>query len=231
VNALRGRAASVLIGLATALVIVTVAILPFLTPQWVGFEQGRANATAWTGYTTEELRTATDSILSDLVFGPPDFDVVVRGEVVLDERERGHMRDVGFVFLGLWVVGVVSILVLVGASRRRDRRSTWRAVGGGALGLTAVVVGVGAVALVAFDALFDLFHRIFFPAGSFTFDPATERLVQLFPVQFWEESTLAVGTVIVAAALATALVAARRAARSSQHLVGADPGPTPDPTR
>ena len=63
-------------------------------PVWVAFEQGRAEATAWTGFSEPELRTATDAILADLVFGPPDFDVAVAGQPVLIERERGHMRDV-----------------------------------------------------------------------------------------------------------------------------------------
>lgn len=210
-NALGGRASSLLIGLATAIVIVTVAVLPFLTPQWVAFEQGRANATAWTGYLADELRTATDSILVDLVFGPPDFDVEVRGEAVLDERERGHMRNVRSVFVGLWVLAAVSILVLIVASRRRDGAAAWRAARRGAFGLTGAIVIIGAVALVAFDALFELFHRIFFPAGSYTFDPTTERLVQLFPFQFWEETALVVGVAIIAIALGTAAVAGRRA--------------------
>ena len=43
-QSLGGRVASVVIGIATALVIIAIAILPFLTPQWVGFEQGRAQA-------------------------------------------------------------------------------------------------------------------------------------------------------------------------------------------
>jgi hypothetical protein len=44
VNPLGGRAASVLTGLATAIVIVAVTIIPFLSPQWVAFDQGRAQA-------------------------------------------------------------------------------------------------------------------------------------------------------------------------------------------
>ena len=208
-----GRLSTLLIGLATAIVIVTAAVLPFLTPQWVAFEQGRANASGWTGYSTDELNTATGSILSDLVVGSPDFDVVVRGEPVLDERERGHMRDVRTVFVGLWVLAAVSIVVLVAAARRRDRAAVWRAVRGGALGLTVAIGVLGVVALVAFDALFELFHRVFFPAGSYTFDPASERLVQLFPFQFWEETALVVGIVIVALALVLALIAGRRAVR------------------
>ena len=45
--------------------------------------------------------TATDAIVADLVFGPPDFDVEVGGVPVLIEREQQHMRDVRTVFAGL----------------------------------------------------------------------------------------------------------------------------------
>ena len=218
---LPGPVPSILIGFATAVIIVTAALLTFLTPQWVAFEQGRADATAWTGYTTEELRTATDLILADLVLGPPDFDVEVRGEPVLDERERGHMRDVRTVFIGLWVIAAASVVALVAASRRRDRPATWRAVRAGGIGLTGVVVVLGAVALVAFDALFEFFHQVFFPAGSYTFDPATERLVQLFPFQFWDDTALVLGVVIVIIALAVTALAGRRAAITKR-----DPGAT-----
>ncbi len=99
-----GGAANTLIGLATALAIVAVTLPLFLNPVWVAFEQGRAQATAWTGFTEPELRAATDAILADLVFGPPDFDVAVNGAPVLNERERGHMRDVRGVFIGFFAV-------------------------------------------------------------------------------------------------------------------------------
>lgn len=223
--------ASLGVGLATAIVIVTIAVLPFLTPQWVAFEQGRANATAWTGYTTDELRSATDSILADLVFGPPDFDQEVRGEAVLVERERGHMRDVRSVFVGLWVLAAVSMVVLVGAAVRGDRRAAWRSVRRGALALTGTVVVLGVVALLAFDTLFDIFHRVLFPPGSFTFDPATERLVQLFPFQFWQETAVIVGIVIVVIALAVATVAGRRAHASQRESSAVELAATPEPSR
>lgn len=231
-NALGGRASSVLIGLATAIVIVTIAILPFLTPQWVAFEQGRSQAAAWTGFAPDDLRRATDAILSDLVFGPPAFDVEVGGQAVLAPRERGHMADVRTVFMGLWVLALISVVVLVLASRRTDRRGTWRAVRGGALAVTVVVVVIGAIALVAFDALFEVFHRVFFPAGSYLFDPATERLVQLFPFQFWQETAMVVGLVIIAIALVLARVAGRRAARAhALEPASPDMAAVPEPGR
>jgi integral membrane protein (TIGR01906 family) len=211
VHAIRRPIASILIGVATATIIVTAAVLPFLTPQWAAFEQGRANATEWTGYTTEELRTATDAILSDLVMGPPDFDVEVGGSPVLVERERGHMRDVRTVFMGLWLLAGVSVVVLLVASRRRDDAEAWVAVRRGAVVLAGAVALIGVVALVAFDTLFEVFPRLLFPGGSYTFDPASERLVQLFPFVFWQETAMVVGGVIIAIALLTAVLAGRRA--------------------
>ncbi len=221
-NALRSKIAVVLIGLAAAIVIIAVAILPFLTPQWVAFEQDRSQATAWTGFTTEQLRTATGAILGDLVFGG-DFAVTLDGQPVLDAREKAHMADVRTVFRGLWILAIVSAAVLLAASRRPDHASTWRAVRGGSLVLVVGVVILGAVGLVAFDQLFEAFHEVFFPPGSFLFDPRTDRLVQLFPFQFWQETAIVVGVVIIAMALIVAWVAGRRAA----HAVS-EPAPAPD---
>jgi integral membrane protein (TIGR01906 family) len=215
VDSIRGRAASVLIGLATAFVIVAVVLPLFLNPVWVAFEQGRAQAAAWTGYTEPELRVATDSILADLVLGPPDFDVSVAGTPVLNERERGHMRDVRGVFIGFFGVAVVlATAALIVAARRRgaERARSWRAVRGGAVALIAALAVGGVVSVVAFDTLFEVFHEIFFAGGSYTFDPATERLVQLFPFQFWQETAIVVGAVCVVVAAAVAVIATGRAA-------------------
>jgi integral membrane protein (TIGR01906 family) len=87
----------------------------------------------------------------------------------------------------------------------------YRAISRGAATLASGVVIVGIIAAVAFEPLFELFHRLFFAGGSYTFDPATERLVQLFPFTFWQETTIAVGIVIVLLATATWWVAGRRA--------------------
>ncbi len=212
---IRGRSASVLVAVATAIGIIAITLPLFLNPVWVAFEQDRAQAAAWTGFTPAELRVATNAILADLVVGPPQFDVALDGKPVLDARERDHMRDVRTVFIGFFAVAL--LLVAGGAivaSRRHggDRFRTWRAVRAGAIGLIVVLLVVGVVALVAFDALFEVFHRLFFAGGSYTFDPATERLVQLFPFQFWQETAMAVGAVSIILAAIVALVASARLA-------------------
>lgn len=216
------RLADIEIGIATAFAIVAVTIPLFLNPVWVSFEQGRAQAAAWTGFAPADLRAATDAILADLVVGPPDFDVAVDGTAVLNERERGHMRDVRRVFIGFFVVALVLTAGAIAIAARRDttgRRASWAAARGGAVGLVVVLVVAGAVALVAFDALFETFHRLFFPGGSYTFDPSTDRLVQLFPFRFWQETAIAVGVVSVVVGAVVAGVASRRLARDSEPTV------------
>ena len=216
-------AASILIAVSTALVIVGVSIAPFLNPIWVGFEQGRSHASEWTGYTPIQLKVATDGILADLVFGPPTFDVQVDGQPVLNERERSHMADVRGVFAGFAaLVGIAIIVLLVAAtaSRRSARRTFWQSVRSGSGALAVGTVVAGAVGLVAFDSAFDVFHRLFFAGGTYTFDPRTDRLVQLFPDQFWLETSLAVGGVILVLSTVTWWFAARRRAVDERSRVG-----------
>jgi integral membrane protein (TIGR01906 family) len=207
------RAAGLLTAIATAVVITAIAIVPFLSPTWVSFEQGRTGAEQLTGYTTADLRTATDAILADLVFGPLDFDVVVGGAPVLNEREQSHMRDVRGVFAGFALIAVLAaagLVVAVGLARRLGHpERAWSAVRDGARALVIGVVIAGVVAFFAFDAAFEVFHRLFFAGGSYTFDPGTDRLVQLFPFAFWSETTMAVGAVIIALSVVVAVVAGR----------------------
>lgn len=206
--------ADLVIAFAVVIGVLAVSVIAFLNPVWVAFEQGRAEATAWTGFDETDLRTVTDAILSDLVLGPPAFDVALDGEPVLNDRERSHMRDVRTIFMGFFgVAAVLGVAALTIAARRRDavgRARTWGAVRAGALALVVALVVVGAGALVAFDVLFEIFHSIFFAGGTYTFDPSTERLVQLFPFRFWQETAMAVGVVAVVLGAIVALVATRR---------------------
>ena len=80
-----------------------------------------------------------------------------------------------------------------------------RAVRRGATGLVLVFAVIGFGLIVAFDALFTLFHRIVFPGGGWTFDPTTQRIVQLYPTPFWEfaagtlaATSVAIGLLVIA---------------------------------
>ena len=204
------RLARVIVAASTALVIVAVAIVPFLTPVWLGFAQDRAEATAWTGWPAANVRAATAALVGDLFFGQGDFDAVIDGEPVLSERERAHMRDVRSVFRAFYVVALVGAVVLFVGLRGARMSAGWHAVRAGAFGLAAGLLAAGVVVAVAFDAAFAVFHGLFFSAGSWTFDPRTDRLVQLFPERFWVETTIGVGAIGFALALGVARLAGRR---------------------
>ena len=206
------RLGGIVVGAATALALLGVAILPFLSPFWIAFAQDRADATAWTGWPRSDVRAATDAIVGDLISASGDFGVEIDGQPVLNERERAHMIDVRGVFSGFYVAaGLAAVVVGVALARSHGAASTWRAMRLGAMGLVAALAVGGVIVAVAFDAAFAIFHSLFFAAGSWTFDPGTDRLVQLFPDQFWTETTLAVGAFAIVLALLLARFAGRRA--------------------
>ena len=131
------------VALATALSILAVAILPFLTPAWLAVAQERADVTAWTGYTPAQVRTVTDALVRDLILGSQDFAVELDGQRVLGERERSHLRDVRGVLAGLGVLALVSLALLLVAWRTMDRIQVARWIRTGALALAGgTVIGI-----------------------------------------------------------------------------------------
>jgi integral membrane protein (TIGR01906 family) len=138
-----------------------------------------------------------------MVVGPPDFDVQLGGVPVLNARETQHLRDVRTAFLifaGLALISLVVLLIARVASR--GSKAFFRRVRRGARMTAVLTVLAGGLGLLAFGPAFEFFHRILFPAGSYTFDPNTDRLVQLFPEQFWTDTTVVLGVVIIVASIA-----------------------------
>lgn len=208
------RLAALGTALATAIVILAVAIVPFLTPAWVSFEQGRTGAATLTGFSPAELDALTGEVLRDLVLGGDFVIATAAGDELLNDREIGHMEDVRGVFGAFALVAVGAAVLLAaafaGAARLGHVERFWRAVRAGAIGLAVVVVVGAIVVALAFDVAFEVFHRLFFASGTYTFDPGSERLVQLFPFAFWSETTIAVGAVVLVLCVAVALAARNR---------------------
>lgn len=123
---------------------------------------------------------------------------------VYNERELSHMRDVQQVatralaldyVLGIFIV--VGLLVLWRAGSVMAARS---ALFKGAV-LTLVIFGaIGLFALVAFDAFFVAFHRIFFVGDSWLF-LTTDSLIQFYPGPFWVNASLGIAILTLLEAL------------------------------
>ena len=115
-------------------------------------------------------------------------------------RETQHMRDVKDLVGGvyrlqegtlLFILLFVTLGFLVQGSQFAGRLR--RLLVYGSTGTVAVVGAIGLVSLVAFGPLFRLFHELSFTNDLWMLDPATDYLVQLFPLGFWLESTLLIG--------------------------------------
>jgi integral membrane protein (TIGR01906 family) len=225
--------ASIVVGASTAIVIVAVSVIVFFNPVWVAFEQDRTGVPALLGYTPEQVRAATNAILGEFVFGPGTFAVEVNGQPVLNERERGHMADVRRVVSGFVVLAIVALIGLVIAHRRAKppRAWFWQATGAGALLLAAAVLSAGVFVVLFFDQTFELFHQLLFPAGSYSFDPLNERLVQLFPMPFWSETSIALSVVLVVISLIVAAFGLRRVPPEDARTALPAPGPAQPTSR
>ena len=198
----------------TVVAIVGIAVAVFFNPFWIGFEQARTGVPEITGYSAAEVQDVTGSILEDLFLGPAAFDVAVQGQPVLGAAERSHMVDVRNVLVPAtiaFVAAVSALAVLVAANRRSAW--LWGAIGFASRGLGVLGIVIAATILLLFDAAWGLFHLVFFPQGNFSFDPRTQRLTQLFPEQFWIETSIGVAIVGLTLALGLSFIAHRAARR------------------
>ncbi len=165
-----------------------------------------------------EAHALSDRSVEELLLGPGTFLIEgPDGEAFYDASERGHLGDAR-TLLGIFLIagglGIVAVGGLLARGRARRALIWWSVARAGLVTAVAVVV-LGIVSLVAFDSLFTLFHQVFFPGGNWSFDPGTQRLVQLYPFSFWQIAAGALGVLVFLLGTATWLLArsaARRAA-------------------
>jgi hypothetical protein len=195
--------------MATVITIVAVALVVLLTPLWTHFAL-RAAGSAAPGGDGAVTRASDQTVGHLLALG--DFRIAAGdGTPLYTDDERSHMRDVQlvlYVFLGLAVAAALFVaLNVVSDPSARD----WLAVarGGGAIVIGVLVLAV--VGVLAFGVAFELFHRVFFPGGNWSFS-ADSNLIRLYPLPFWQLSSAALGALAAAGGAATWWYARRRAA-------------------
>ena len=126
---------------------------------------------------------------------------------LFNERETSHMADVKDRFQTvnraqelslLYAVTYVAGVVLW--AREVSLRSLALSV---ALGSVICLAGIGAIAAVGFagfDSAWERFHEIIFTNDFWLLNPASDRLIQMFPPAFWESIVFMMGTLIAAQA-------------------------------
>lgn len=192
--------------IATILVILALALLPLLTAPFVHAALDAGGSARLLGLDPTTTYELSDRSVAELVGGPGTFAFAgPDGAPFYDESERRHLGDARVLLWLCLVAGALAavlIALLLATTDRAGRAATWRALSraGGTIALCVVVIAV--IGLIAFEPLFTLFHQVFFPAGGWAFDPATQHLVQLYPFAFWQVAAAAFGLLVLVLGLA-----------------------------
>ncbi len=133
---------------------------------------------------------------------------------LFNSREIMHLSDVKDVFN--WVyriqeVAFVYILVYAAGVFVWAREQSLRSLAVSALTGGLVTIGViGTLAVVAvtgFERAFEQFHFIAFSNDLWQLDPRTDRLIQIFPEDFWFDVTMLLGLLTIGEAALISLIA------------------------
>ncbi len=135
------------------------------------------------------------------------------------ERERVHLADVKKLYqLSLGVIALLfGVWVVCLALLIRNNREALASVlirGGGAALLTYSIAG--AIAYLAFDQIFLLFHQMIFSNDFWQLNPATEKLIVLFPPELF--AVLLIRAALLSVGLALLLFMLAGLARYSHRI-------------
>lgn len=197
-----------LLALAAAALTIAATTAIFLTPPVVHLLLGVSDAPAALGVEPAVAEALSDDLVGDLLTNGA-FDAPLGDAPLLSAGERAHLVDVGGLLRAILGAGLGGLLILA-LARRRQRAWLRVAARDGALLIAGGALIAAAAFAIAFDATFAFFHGLFFAAGTWTFNPATDRLVQLYPERFWILAAL-----LFCVSLATiSLISYQRTARS-----------------
>lgn len=148
-------------------------------------------------------------------------DVDGKRQDFFNQQDRFHMSEVRGLFLGgmairagacVSMVVCIILLLLMKADVRRILPSAYL-IALAAVGLSLAVAGV--MALVDFNAVFVMFHHLFFDNDLWIFDPAEDYMIRMLPEGLFADMAARIG-VIFAAGLVISLILSIAARRSSK---------------
>jgi integral membrane protein (TIGR01906 family) len=160
--------------------------------------------------------------------------VLPSGDHLFTAGEVSHMADVKAVVLSAYGAGLILLLFFVFAAvgLRKSKGAFARGLFAGSFVTIGIIVVLAVLAALGWQQFFTDFHRIFFANGTWTFR-LEDSLIRLFPGQFWVDSALVIGVLVLVAASLMVIFCwptpRRRAARESAEPL-ADEQPEPPAT-
>ena len=176
---------SFFITLLLPILFILIAVETLCTTEYVMFSKGK--------YAEHELITFDYDHVADRIMGYlnykydemeleyPDYLVEVK------ELEERHMKDVLNIFTAIRIVGVISyILVTLNLFFlvRNNKKKIFESLKWLFIWPTALILFVGIFAVIDFDLLFTLFHKLFFNNDDWLF-PMESMIIQVVPLNFW----------------------------------------------
>ncbi len=194
------------------------AIIAWDWPSYPEWEYGRIPSDVYGFSDAERLALAEVNIeylrrlepAHEVIYMLEELRLPGTNDPLYNAREIEHMVDVKVVADAFRrVVWVAGVLVLGGLAfllaRPATRREGYRAIFGGGVATTLILLGVGLFILVGWEIFFVQFHELLFPPGTWTFS-YSDSLIRLFPEQFWFDVGVLVSSgVFVAGLLVMAL--------------------------
>jgi integral membrane protein (TIGR01906 family) len=178
-----------------------------------GFRDNQVATT--TGLDDTQLARIADAFVAYLQ-GPPgqiQMQVTAFGQsrALFNDREVTHMEDVQaliqwFLRMQLVAAAVVVVRVAVGVVFDRSPVPIGREMLWSTGLMVALVVAVGLLSLMDFEALWTRFHQIAFRNDLWQLDPTRDYLIMLFPEPFWFTATIRMATSVAVQTLALAVV-------------------------
>lgn len=175
------------------------------------------NIPAATGIELTELDRAAKELIHYFNSGEERINIVLKSGIPLyNEKEVAHLKDVKGLIQFDYHLQLMSLIcalgyILVVVLWRRS--GWWPAISrlahslmyAGGLSL-AVMVVIGVAMLVAFDRVFIFFHLIGFSNLLWILDPRTDKLIQMFPEDYFFDAAMVLAGVTLALALVVGIV-------------------------
>lgn len=168
------------------------------------------------GMTMEDTMYVTREMMAYLRGDRKELSVITTVEGVeqdfFNEQDRFHMGEVQELFIGglhlrtgaaIVLIGCLALLGLWRADLRRILSRSYQIVLGGC-GLLILLLGI-AVA-VDFNAVFTIFHEIFFDNDLWLFDPAEDYMIRMLPEGFFFDMVIRIGGMFVAGVVVLLIV-------------------------
>lgn len=129
---------------------------------------------------------------------------------VYNDREIKHLVDVQNVTRAMFILHPLALVLILVAGfmlirNPLTRRQAARGILYGGLLTLALVGGIGLFSVLAFDAFFVAFHRLFFEGDTWLFN-YSDSLIQFYPEPFWMTAAYGIALfVLTAGGLVTGL--------------------------